>query len=706
MDAKPDVVNSSVSPPADPADALIRSKVLRYLTRMLDFRRQYDQRRSTFYRQYVGQRDAQKFPDNVTNRANTFVPYALSNVETIVSRVMDAFFSFEPWFEVNGATEYDDQASDAMSLILLKKLQEANLLDAIESLVRNIVIYGHGGLKVDWNWDFKTLLKPTAQYQMDPHTQQPVINPATGQPIVLGYPIQPVAVPMACPRITPIDIYDLMCDPDGGILAQLTERTFIEMKRENQAYTQAKGTPLYYPEALQRIENRIKLTCPDDYESVIIRYAELWNVYEGTVTVITFGDDKEAMAWKDLRASFRASNVSAYKRKIYEGNEVLWHGPNPFDHQRNTILHTSFIKLPNELYGLGGVEIISDLNESLNKFVNMVTDNWNLGINRRFAYDVNADIDHEALNQMNVPGGKVPVNGRPDEVLFPLPLFTPNAGDYQILDLYKGMIEMTSGVSDFYAKGSGSPTGNKTATGISSVINESNFRFKMFIRNLEVDILQPMLAMCASMIQQFMTDQEEVLITKNPNGPAIPKWQVIDPQSIIGNFEFNLVAANYATSKTVRQRNLMAYMAQAAQSPYWKQGEGLRELGKVMEIRNIDELLKSDQEVQMEQQEAMKQQQQTMLMQEVVQTESKIAVAEAHAKLGLGKGGGSGGASKKVNPSSLHSGGLKDKGGRPSTHQHEGHIPGSDALSEAKLTGQANGANALGLEGMGVVPHG
>jgi len=291
--------------------------------------------------------------------------------------------------------------------------------------------------------------------------------------------------------------------------------------------------------------------------------------------------------------------------------------------------------------------------------------------------------------------------------LFPLPIFTPSAGDYEILDLYKGMIEMTSGVSDFYAKGSGSPTNNKTATGISSVINESNFRFKMFIRNLEVDILQPLLFMCASMIQQFMTDQEEVLITKNPAGPAIPKWQVIDPQSIIGNFEFNLVAANYATSKTVRQRNLMAFMAQAAQSPYWRQGEGLRELGKVMEIRNIDELLKSDQEVQMEQQEAMQEQRREMLMQEVVQTESQIAIAEAHAKLGLGRGGGSGGASKKVSSATRPnpSGGLKDRGGRPPHVQHEGKIPGADSLSEAKLTGQQQGANALGLEGMGVVPH-
>ena len=32
------------------------------LRRMTDYRRQFDQRRAIFYRQYVGQRDAQKFP--------------------------------------------------------------------------------------------------------------------------------------------------------------------------------------------------------------------------------------------------------------------------------------------------------------------------------------------------------------------------------------------------------------------------------------------------------------------------------------------------------------------------------------------------------------------------------------------------------------------------------------------------------------------
>lgn len=669
--------------------------VIRALRRMLDYRRQYDQRRATFYRQYVGQRDSQKFPDNVTTRSNTFVPYPLSNVETIVSRVMDAFFSFDPWFEISGTTPQDDHAADAMGLVLAQKLKEAHFVDAFEALVRNITIYGHSGIKVDWNWDFKTLTKPVAQYAMDPTTQQPIINPATGQPLVISIVPQTFQVPMCCPKITPIDVYDLMCDPDGGIVAQLTEKTFVSLKREALAYQQATGKPLYDLDEIAAIEQRIRTDYPEDVDTIIIRLAELWNIYDGTCTVITFGDDRDAIAWKDLRASYRATAYSPYKRKVYAGPEhVLWYGPNQFDHKRNPILYTSFIKLPNEIYGLGAIEIITDLTESLNKFTNMVADNWNLGINRRFAYDLNADIDHEALNQFNVPGGKVPVNGDPNNVIAPLPLFTPNQGDYAIIELYKGMVEQASGVSDFYSKGIGSPTGNRTATGVNSVINETNYRFKMFIRNLELDVLQPLLSMCASMVQQFMSDQQEVMITKA--APEIPKWVTIDPSEIIGNFEFNLVAANYATNKIVRQRNLMAFMQLAQQTPYWRPGEGLREFGKVMEIHNINDLIKSDQEVQMEQQAAMEQQMRMALLEKTVDTEAAVEVAKH-------KGGATPGGKSNAGAPTPH---PKRPEGRPPKAQFEGSIPGAGQTSGTRLEAQATGANALGLGGLGEIGAG
>jgi hypothetical protein len=662
------------------------------LRRLSDFRRQYDQRRSIFYKQYIGQRDTQKFPDQITNRANTFVPYPLSNVETIVSRVDDAFFSFWPWFDCAGTTAADDHPSEAMELVLDKKLEQSKFKLHFEEFVRNCAIYGFAGLKVDWDWSFKTLTKPAPVFAQT--AQGPVTDPNTGQPIVLGYRPQTFQVPACCPKITAIDIYDLLVDPDGGITACLTERTLGKIKEFCASYKAANNADYFYPEAVAQLEKYITEACPDAPDSVLVRYAEVWDNNDNSCTILTFGEDKDSIAWKDLRASYRATAYSPYKRKLYDGPPIeLWSGPNPFDHKRNPILYTSYIKLPNEVYGIGAIEVITDLTESMNKFANMVTDNWNMAINRRYAYDTNADIDHESLNQANVPGGKVGVNGDPSKVLFPLPFFTPNQGDYAILDLYKGMIEMGSGISDFYGKAVGNPTGNRTATGINSVINESNYRFKLFIRNLELDILQPMLQMCASMLQQYMTDRQEMLITKNPQ-PGFPKWQMIDPEQIIGDYEFNLTAANYATNKVVRQRNLMSYAQIAMNTPYWRAGEGLREIGKVLEIRNIDDLIKSDQEVQMEQQAAQQQQMQQLFAQKMLDTESALEVAKAGATF-KAKAQAEKEGSHPPQPS------PKRPEGRPAKEAGLKQIPGGNSQSAVREFSQSMGANSLGTGGQG-----
>jgi hypothetical protein len=397
------------------------------------------------------------------------------------------------------------------------------------------------------------------------------------------------------------------------------------------------------------------------------------------MSVITYGEDAEAISWKDLRASYRAAGYSPYKRKVYAGSPLLlYHGENQFMHKKMPLLYTSFIKIPNEKFGLGAIEIISDLTESLNKFVNMITDNWNLGINRRYAYDTNADIDHDALNSFNVPGGRVGVTGDPSKVVMPLPFFTPQAGDYQVLELYKGMIEMTSGVSDFYSKAIGSPTGNKTATGISSVMNESNFRFKMFIRNLEMDVLQPLLNMCASMVQQYISDPIEVQITGEQ--PSIKKWVSLQPEELVGTLDFNIVGPNYASNKMIHQRNLMALFNMVAQSPYLNQYEAFKELFKAFEIRNIDRLLYPPQVVQQMQQQQQAEQVKMMMLESMLQVEGKARMDQSKPQI------------------------VKDKEGRPRKMQFEGKIPGAGYETPIRELAQSMGAGGLGMEGMGKVP--
>src|SRR5258708_38976097 len=103
-----------------------------------------------------------------------------------------------------------------------------------------------------------------------------------------------------------------------------------------------------------------------------------------------------------------------------------------------------------------------------------------------------------------------------------------------IIELYKDMIKMVSGISDFYSQGVGSSGGNRTASGISQVINESGYIFKLFIRRFELEILQPLAEMTASMIQQFGTDEMEYSITAA--APDSPKYGRVKLEYLLGNY--------------------------------------------------------------------------------------------------------------------------------------------------------------------------
>lgn len=675
-----------------------REKTLRLassnLMRMVNFRRPFDVRRSLFYRQYVNQRDQQFFPDGVTPRANTFASYPYSNVETIATRVTDAYFGYEDWFECRPRGEHDSTAADKMQLVLKEQIRGAMLTQAWEDLVRNILIYGHGGIKVEWDhgFDLLTVKQPKLDQQ-----GQPIFDPTTQQPVMES---QQVSVPRNRPRFIPIDVYDLLIDPDGLYIGMMADKTLGQLLREQANFVKQypEEQPLYYQEALDKLQE--KLAREEEPEAVIIRMAEIWDKTANTYTIMS-AKDAEAISWKDRRLAYRLASYSGYRNKVYGGEPVLfYHDNNPFKHKQCPILHTGYVRPPNEIFGIGAIEPIADHVESLSKFINMIVDNWNLGINRRYAYDINANIDHEALNRFNTPGGKVPVDGDPSKVLAPLPFFTPEGGDYQLLEVYRGLIEMTSGISDFYSKGVGGPQGNETATGINNVIGESNFKFRAFIRNLELYVMQPLLQQCVSLVQQYITDDLEVQITGSQQ-PGFPKWEKISPADLIGNFQFELVAANYVTNKTVRQRNLMAFVNIVGTSPYWNQYEGLKALAKAFEITGIDKLLKQPEQVQQEQQAQMSQQiqMQEMLAQHEQRRQNEQIILkgavgvhqsakDAESKARLDKKSGSG------------------KGGRPATAQFEGKIPGAGTTSPTREEAQMIGANAMGLGQMGETGQG
>jgi hypothetical protein len=197
---------------------------------------------------------------------------------------------------------------------------------------------------------------------------------------------------------------------------------------------------------------------------------------------------------------------------------------------------------------------------------------------------------------------------------------------------------------------------------------------------LELEILQPLLCMCASMVQQYISDPMEFQITGD--NPSIKKWITLTPEELIGTLDFDLVAANYASNRLVRQRNLLALFNLAAQSPFLNQFEALRELFKAFEVRNTAKLLHTPPEVQMMEMQQQKQQINMMMLESMMDVEGKARIAQSKPQMGKGPDG------------------------RPRKVQFEGKIPGAGLMSHIKDFAQSMGANALGLEGMGQTPGG
>jgi hypothetical protein len=237
----------------------------------------------------------------------------------------------------------------------------------------------------------------------------------------------------------------------------------------------------------------------------------------------------------------------------------------------------------------------------------------------------------------------------------------------------------------------------------------------MLIRNIENDILQPMMEMVGSMIQQYGSDEMEYSITNAP--PGIPKYGRVPLENLIGNYDYDFVAANYATGKVVKQRNLMAFYNIAMQSPYCNQPAFLKEIGKAMEIPFMNRLLKSEQQVQQEQQQAAQQAQQQGIIEKLLDMESKAVVAGIHRPDAA--------PGDKVDPITEHahmvqkhvedflmaSAGIPVEGTAPGPagnaegnqreSQFEGNIPGGNAQDQMRSFSQDMGANSLGTAGSG-----
>lgn len=666
----------------------------RTLGRLNDFWRPYRSRWSELFRQLIGFSERRTYPDG-TPRANIFIPYPLANWRHVGASVTEALFGMDPPFECLPMGSRDTEAAYRMQPVMeVLALRKAKLRTAIHDFVGVLSTYGIAAMDFSWDFDFDlvydwadkpvtpTATTPPQLIGMEPISGRPlVIDPMTGQPAIQRVRVL-TPVPRNRPKYEVLDIYDTLIDPDGATIVRFYDKTIPQMMRENLGAQQA-GFQLYSEEALHELDIHLRNQANGEEDmNALIRIAAIWNAVDGTFSMRTVEPDSEALTYKDERYTKRSATYAQFRRPLLKGapQKMLATGFNPYNHCRVPILWTNYTKLPGEISGMGVIEPSYNLVESLNKAFSMVFDKWNLGINQRFAFDGSGgtDVDMDDLQNLNVPGGLVKVYGNPQNVLYPLPVEGPNGQDYSILVPLQNAIEVASNVSDAFHRGVGGTQGNKTATGISSVLQETNKTSTQLVLRLTEDILEPGLQMTASNIQQFITDELEVRITDEL--PAIPKqnsqFLMIKPSEIAGNFDFRIVGAAYMENRFVLQNNARMLVQILAGSPYLREAETIEELFRLHRIPYPKRFIKTEEEVQMEQ---------VMMMQQQL-----LLAAMTGQNPQVAQGGGQGG--------------RKGPGSQGTPKRPQATV---DSVTGAtRGYAQQNGANMMGQGGRGELPSG
>lgn len=667
--------------------------------RLLMFRRPYEDRWNELYRHLVGKATPRTYP-NGKPRANVFANFPFSNVNFVRNTINEALFSMDPPMETLPGGALDEEAAAKMQLVLEKlAVRDARLRHVMNEYVGGLATYGFYALDIGWDWDLDfvyqqvdqpvpvTAQTPSYLIGNNPETGEPlVLDPASGMPAVQRVK-QLVPVPRNRPKYTVLDIFDVAIDPDGAYIAKFFDKTLPQMERENQV-AQAAGMELYNPDALTRLKMAVYAGGETEQtRNALIRGCELWNATDNTFTLFTTNEDLTSLMFKDQRYTYRSATYSQLRRNVAKGipKTLLATGYNPYAHCKVPILYSHYTKLPGETFGMGVIEPTFNSTEMFNACASMIMDIWNSGVNQRYAYDTSRDMDLGDLRDINNPSGLVPVNGDPANILMPIPTHVPDAGAYSVLPMFQQMIESGANISDSYQRGVGSTTGNKTATGINSVIQQANKGMTQLALQLCEDIVQPLFQMTASNIQQFLTNDIEVRITDGQQ-PSIPTVRgpfiTITPAELVGNFDFRITGAAYMEDRfTLQANSRMMLETIATLSPEWlKPDAAIAELMRVHRIPYPHRFIRTAEEVQAERDRQM-----IMAYFQAITAAQQGEAEAAAAEAGKDKG-------------STSSGG----GGKKTTGGPQRPMPTVDEVTGvARQYAQRMGANAMGTANTG-----
>lgn len=515
------------------------------------------------YRSYAEKRDTGD------KRANLFIPYVYSIVETVVPRLIATVFSSRPYIGVLPVKEEAiENAKDMENLIDYQLTQKIGIIGVATSWFKEALIYGTSILKVGWEYE-----------EDEVWVDEPLME-------LFGFPVgsrrvkkvQPVKDD---PLVEHIDLWDFYIDPRAKDIDEADyciHKVFRDVKY------------------LKRMEEQGIYKNIDEVIKVNKEGAGSW--YEEGVGTTAFETGMNSrlglIGMQSIDKPSSKIEILEYwtdDRVIAVANRsvVIRNDENPYHHRKKPFVRLVDVLVPHEFYGIGEIEPIEDLQYELNSLRNQRMDNINILINRMWKVIRGADIDAKQL--VSRPGGIIEVDDMDDVQEIQMTDTSGNAIE-NVIEMVRRDMDNADGVYD-YARGETTDR-RETATTAALLSQAANERFNLKVKLIE-DLGMRRLGVLLSQLNQQYIDTEKAIRILGQDGMD---FYTLSPENIRGQFDIMPLGSSVEpiTNKENKLQSYINLYTILKDSPYVNHPEIIKKILEAADIKDLNRVIIDDAE--------------------------------------------------------------------------------------------------------------
>lgn len=437
----------------------------------------WKQKWGEYYRIWRGiwsRKDSQR----AVERSKIIAPATQQAIEAQVAELEESLFARKRFFELEkfnptGDPEADHEAAEIVLDFLLEDLEHANIKQAVTECILNGALYGTGIAKV-----FLEVIEDKVPNRIGGVDVRSRVN--------VG--------------IMPIDPMNFVIDPAATTIEEaqgvahvcVMPRHIIEKKQADGVY------------------RNVHL---GDYDATMYdsERDEMRPAVEDKVEIIEWHGlvPRELIEQKD---ELDALNFAAYEPEPQKGDmveviciianrtAVLAVHENPFLMQDRGFVAFQFDTVPNRFWGRGVAEKAYNAQKALDTEIRARIDA--LSLSTYPITIVNTLLAPRNLSAQITPGKRIAVNGSPGEAVSVLSLPGPDPNSYRHANDLERMVQSATGSFAPASPLGVNPT-NETSSGMSMILGTMFKRSKRTLRNIEEQLLEPMITKAAHRYMQF-----------------------------------------------------------------------------------------------------------------------------------------------------------------------------------------------------------